>query len=204
MLQTDSTEYYITINAIKYIANNDKLILCIGVRAAGEVAYILNTLNENHNKNKTVIMLDPYGGLEYKESNDRIVTITDYTNIMRHTMLIDIYTFLGNSNVANLLYFPLEDIEFQKRFASGIPIYENGQKSIENRYCFTSFDGPHDDKSVISEFKFFNRRTNIGATCVFDDCETYGHSKIEEEYIIPTGWEILEKGTRKISYIKVK
>ena len=75
----------------------------------------------------------------------------------------------------------------------------------EDKYAFVFFDGPHDNKSLDIECKFFAERAAVGAVYVFDDIWMYDHDKIvENDWLFPAGFEVLEKKTIKASYRKVK
>ena len=75
----------------------------------------------------------------------------------------------------------------------------------EDKYAFVFFDGPHDNKSLDIECKFFAERAAVGAVYVFDDIWKYDHDKIvENDWLFPAGFEVLEKKTIKASYRKVK
>ena len=98
------------------------------------------------------------------------------------------------------LYFPLEDTEFFKRYSDGVPIYNNN-KYIINTYALVFFDGPHTTELVKKEFDFFYNKIPNGGIIVFDDINLYPHMKNLDNYIKDKGFEILEKGNHKISYM---
>ena len=66
------------------------------------------------------------------------------------------------------------------------------------------FDGPHTTELIKKEFDFFYNKIPNGATIVFDDINQYPHMDNLDNYIKDKGFEILEKGELKISYIKTK
>jgi hypothetical protein len=64
-------------------------------------------------------------------------------------------------------------------------------------------DGPHTTKLVKDEFDFFYSKIPSGGVIVFDDIDQYPHMTNLDSYIRDKGFNILEKGICKISYIKV-
>lgn len=197
-LSTDSSDYHLISEAVKAVKNVDGLTCEIGLRAGGGSEYILRALKVT-DQNKTHIAIDPYGNIEY-ESHEGLVERLDYTNTMRDTCMIDMYTLARALNI-NFLFFPLEDTEFFKRYADGVPVYQE-YKTIESSYAFVHFDGPHAHEPLVTEFKFFDARAPKGAHFVFDDVRFYDHEKFEQEYIFPAGWDLVRKTFVKASYIK--
>ena len=198
-MKTDSREYNILINAVNKIQNVDGFTCEIGVREGGSTEMILNTL-KNTQQNKIHIAIDPFGNIEYEHWENRKEKL-DYTNKMKNNMLKNLYTFCFENNM-ECLYFPLEDTEFFNRYSDGVPIY-NENKYILNKYSLVFFDGPHTTKLVKDEFDFFYTKIPSGGVIVFDDIDQYPHMTNLDSYIRDKGFNILEKGICKISYIKV-
>ncbi len=198
-MKTDSREYNILINAVNKIQNVDGFTCEIGVREGGSTEMILNTL-KNTQQNKIHIAIDPFGNIEYEHWENRKEKL-DYTNKMKNNMLKNLYTFCSENNM-ECLYFPLEDTEFFNRYSDGVPIY-NENKYILNKYSLVFFDGPHTTKLVKDEFDFFYTKIPSGGVIVFDDIDQYPHMTNLDSYIRDKGFNILEKGICKISYIKV-
>jgi len=57
---------------------------------------------------------------------------------------------------------------------------------------------------VKKEFDFFYNKIPNGGTIIFDDIYQYPHMDVLDKYIKDKGFEILEKGKIKISYIKIQ
>ena len=200
MLTADSGDYHLITNAVSKVKDINGLTCEIGLRGGGGSYYVMEALSST-NQNKTHIAIDPYGNIEYESHENRKVRL-DYTNAMRDQCMIDIYTAAKFLNV-NFLFFPLEDTEFFKRYKDGVPVYQEF-KTLMNKYSFVHFDGPHAIKPLIKEFNFFHSRMDKGATIVFDDVSSYyDHDLLEQKYILPAGWELLDKTTKKASYAKV-
>jgi hypothetical protein len=198
-MKSDSREYNILINAVNKIQNVDGFTCEIGVREGGSTQMILNTL-KNTQQNKIHIAVDPFGNIDYEHWENRKEKL-DYTNKMKNNMLKNLYTFCSENNM-ECLYFPLEDTEFFNRYSDGVPIY-NENKYILNKYSLVFLDGPHTTKLVKDEFDFFYSKIPSGGVIVFDDIDQYPHMTNLDSYIRDKGFNILEKGICKISYIKV-
>lgn len=63
-------------------------------------------------------------------------------------------------------------------------------------------DGPHTTSIVKNEFDFFKDRISVGGTIIFDDIDQYPHMDKLDQYIKSNGFNLLETGVCKISYIK--
>ena len=197
-LETDSSEYEILTNAVLSIKDVAGMLCEIGTRRGGSLAHIVNALGTNNDYDRNIVFIDPYGDIEYAHK-EGIVRKLDYTNRMRNDTLGLIYNSVAGHPV-NPVPMIMEDTEFFKRFADGVPFYANGKK-LETEYALVFFDGPHDFASVLREIEFFNPRTPVGGVWVFDDTGFYDHSRIELE-MFRMGWGLKEKGKVKASYVK--
>lgn len=198
-MNTDSREYDILRNATECIKNVDGLTCEIGVREGGGTKLILDTLKHSGQK-KTHIAIDPFGNIEYAHWETRYEKL-DYTNKMKNKMLKNLYTYCHETGM-EVLFFPLEDTEFFKRYSDGVPLY-NEHKEIVNTYALVFFDGPHTTKIVKEEFDFFKDKIPSGGMIVFDDIDQYPHMTSLDEYIQSENFRIIEQGTCKISYTKL-
>jgi hypothetical protein len=127
----------------------------------------------------------------------------DYSNDMRNRVIPSLY-YYGYQAGMNFNFFTMTDSQYIKRFADGVPVYDN-EEIIEDKYAFVFFDGPHDNAALELECDFFVPRMSVGSTVVFDDIWMYDHDEIvEQKYLFPNGFETLEKGKIKASYIKRK
>jgi hypothetical protein len=220
---TDSQEYEILTNAVAKVGDTPGAIVEIGTRRGGSAKLIIDTLVATGNANRSMFCIDPYGNIEIECTNlnmtihnpDRQIEgdkmskeLTspqrfDYDNTMRNRTIPSLYFYAYNAGL-NFSFFCLEDHEFFKRYGDGVPVYENFKK-LENEYAFVFFDGPHDNETLHIECSFFVERAPVGAVYVFDDIWMYDHDGIvENTYLFPNGFEVLEKSKIKASYIKTK
>lgn len=132
---TDSSEYSILSNAVDMIKNIEGLTCEIGLREGGSTKIILDSL-KNNGVQKTHIAIDPYGNIEYRLKENEVHRM-DYTNQMKNKTLYNLYKYCDENNL-ECLYFPLEDVEFFKRYSDGVPVY-NQYKQIINTYSLVFF-----------------------------------------------------------------
>jgi len=197
-MNTDSREYNILENAARKIVNVQGLTCEIGVREGGGTQKILDILKST-NQNKIHIAIDPFGNIEYEHWETKKERL-DYTNKMKNTMLKNLYTYCSDNDM-EVIFFPLEDTEFFAKYSNGVPVY-NEYKQIINTYALVFLDGPHTTSLVKTEFDFFMDKIPVGGVIIFDDIDQYPHMTNLDEYIRSNGFEILEQGICKISYIK--
>jgi len=197
-MNTDSREYHILENAAKSIKSIDGMTCEIGVREGGGSQIILDALR-NTNQSKVHIAIDPFGNIDYEHWETRKDKV-DYTNKMKNNMLKNMYTYCSKYNM-EVLFFPLEDTEFFKKYADGVPVY-NDYKQVLNSYALVFFDGPHTSKLVRDEFDFFKNKVPIGGMLIFDDIDQYPHMTALDEYIQSFNFKMVDKGVCKISYVK--
>ena len=199
-MNTDSREYDI-LGEAAWVARDVEGLTCeIGVREGGGSQVIMDITRRSGHP-KIHIAIDPFGNIEYEHWESRKERI-DYTNKMKNNMLKNLYTYCSQTGV-ECLFFPLEDTEFFKRYADGVPIYDQ-YKRIENRYALVFFDGPHTTELVRTEFDFFKDKVPLGGTVVFDDIDQYPHMEMLDSYVRSAGFEPIRKGSCKISYKKVE
>jgi hypothetical protein len=198
-LETDNADYEVLQNAVEKAKGVPGMICEIGTRRGGSLAHIINTLGRIEDFNRNIVFIDPYGSIEYAQKDNVKRANTDYTNLMRNETLAALYYYVGNHPV-NPVPFIMEDTEFFKRFADGVPFYRGG-KVIENQYALVFFDGPHDVPSLITEIEFFHPRSVRGSVWVFDDVVGYYDHDTIEQMIFGLGWKLIEKTDRKASYV---
>lgn len=219
---TDSQEYEILFNAAKNIKGVEGAVIEIGTRRGGSAKIIIDGLAENNDTNRSMFCVDPYGNIDLEITNlsatvhypgqhehelkgdpkSKDETFTkkfDYTNDMRNRVIPSLYYYAFQRGL-NFTFFCLEDTEFFKRYADGVPVYQE-YKKLENQYAFVFFDGPHVNEAVDTELKFFMERSTKGSTYVFDDIWMYDHDRFEK-ILLDNGFEILEKKNIKASYHK--
>lgn len=220
----DSQEYEVLVNAVAAVKQDvPGAVVEIGTRRGGSAKMIIDTLVQTGNNNRSMFCIDPYGNIEIECTNlnmtvhnpDRKIEgdkeskeITspqrfDYDNTMRNRTIPSLYYYAYNAGL-NFTFFCLEDSEFFNRYGDGVPVYDE-QKKMEHEYAFVFFDGPHDNASLHLEVDFFVKRAPVGAVYVFDDIWMYDHDEIvEQKYLFPNGFEVLDKKSIKASYIKTK
>lgn len=194
----DSREYEILQNAVTLIKGVPGLSCELGMRMGGSSYLIMKELLINEDK-RVHIGVDPYGNIAYSHFEDKVVRF-DYTTKMKYTAQNFLNTWCLE-NEFDYIFFPLEDTEFFKRYADGVPVY-NVHKTICNTYAFVFYDGPHTTQLVKHEIDFFKDRTPIGGVWVFDDVDQYPHMQHLDKYIVSLGFEIYQQGVCKISYIR--
>jgi len=220
---TDSSEYEILTNAVPKIKGIEGAVIELGTRRGGSAKMIIDALTNNGDTNRSMFCIDPYGNIDFECTNFNLTVAHtgniqvngdpnskaqstaikyDYNNSMRNRIIPSLYYCAYDSGL-NFNFFCLEDTEFFNRYSDGVPVYDEGKK-IENKYAFWFLDGPHTNDIVLRETKFFAERSPVGAVSVMDDIWMYEHDEIIESYMFENGWEILEKGSVKVSYVKQK
>lgn len=199
-MNSDSREYEILEDAVRGVAPVFGFTCEIGVREGGGTKLILDTLKKT-NQNKVHVAIDPFGNIDYEHWENRREKL-DYTNDMKRRMLKNLYEYCYD-NAMECMFFPLEDTEFFKRYADGIPLY-NESKIIVNQYALVFFDGPHSTSAVLQEFEFFRSKIPIGGALVFDDIDQYPHMSKVDPYIRSCGFEMVKQGVCKISYVRLR
>ena len=206
MLGTDSLEYDILERAVARIGHlpAEAMSCEIGLREGGGSKYMLDTLFNTNQHSRTHIAIDPYGNIEYETAENQ-TTRHDYTNQMRNKCMRELYFYASMHlyNAINVLVFILEDTEFFNRYGDGVPVYAE-YKSLLTKYAVVHFDGPHAAIPLKQEFDFFFERSLDGSVFVFDDIGNYDHDLFEKDVLFPNKLELLEKGTRKASYLVKK
>lgn len=195
-MQRDSRDYHVLENAVIKSKDIEGMTCEIGVREGGGTECILNALKD---KKKVHIAIDPFGNIEYKHWETKTERL-DYTNEMKNRMLVKLYEY-ASKHKHEVLFFPLEDTEFFKRYADGVPVY-NKVKQILSTYSLVFLDGPHTTELVKEEFDFFKSRIAMGGCIVFDDINQYPHMKNLDSYIRENGYTLLEQTSVKASYFR--
>jgi cephalosporin hydroxylase len=199
-LPGDSGDYDLITDAVERSTVCKGPAIEIGLRRGGGTKHIIDVIAKQENK-RDVVAIDPYGNIDYNtvvDSNAGPQTVKmDYTNTMRNECLVNLYDYAEMMKV-NFVFINLEDTEFMKRYADGIPIYQEF-KRLESKYSFVHFDGPHFTDDVVKEIEFFNPRMELGATYVFDDVSYYDHGVVDK-ILLENGWTNLQKKPFKWSY----
>ena len=194
-------DYYILYDAAMMIRDIPGITCEIGLRAGGGTKRILDAL-QTKLAPRTHIAIDPYGEIPYFWKENFIPEETDYSNNMRDRIMISMSQYcIENPNI-NFYLYPMEDTEFFKRFADGVPVYFNKGKQIINEYSLVHFDGPHSLETTLNETLFFEPRALKGAIFVYDDVVDYYDHNVIRSHLLTAGWSIVASTYYKASYIK--
>ena len=187
MIEGDSKEYEILKEACESLTGDDFFTAEVGVRRGlGSKLILMNLEHKRH----WHIGIDPYGNLNYQHYDNKKPTTADYTNDMKQELIKDL-------NYKNFSLFQMEDDEFMKRFADGVPIYR--EKKIRNIYDLVHFDGPHRSLDVIRESIFFAERSHSGSVFIYDDYPKYDMQTILSIIVNQYEFMLLKQGKNKIS-----
>ena len=64
VFSTDSQEYEVLTNAVNQIKGVPGAVVEIGTRRGGSAKMIIDTLANNHDTNRSMFCIDPYGNIE--------------------------------------------------------------------------------------------------------------------------------------------
>lgn len=195
-LPGDSEDYHLLTKGVELSKNVEGLTCEIGLRRGGGTKHIIDAISQ-HCPDKVHIAIDPYGHIEYEHKEAEKVRL-DYTNDMYNDCMTNVFRYAKEKGVA-FEFFKLEDTEFFKRFADGVPIY-NHVKTIQDKYSFVHFDGPHAHQPLINEICFFIERCNSGACWCFDDVTGYYNHDAIEKMLFKNSFILIEKTNRKALY----
>jgi hypothetical protein len=126
---------------------------------------------------KKYLLVDPYGNIPY----DDVFGSTrrwNYSNKVKSEMMMNLGRWCAENNY-DFYFYPMTDIEFMRRFADGIPMFDENP-SIVTQYCLVHIDGPHTTPLVIQEAEFFIPRIALGGAIVFDDAAQYDHGPVHQ------------------------
>lgn len=199
-LPADSRRYDCLYQAAQSIKGIEGITCEIGLRRGGGSETIVQGCLDNDDK-RVHIAIDPYGDIPYALGGGH--THFDYTNDMRGSALPRIFEWMHGKGVY-FQFYGMEDTEFFRRFADGVPTYQNGVMTLENVYALVHFDGPHAVVPVRQEVEFFGTRSAVGTQWVFDDIETYAHETDVHPLILEFGFELADKADPKWRYVRVR
>lgn len=196
-LPGDSTEYELLTEAARRTEVSG-LVCEIGTRLGGGIQAIIDGLTSP----RAIVSVDPYGDIPYHYSDAHGVK---YQMGYDQAMLV---AALGSIPAAcqskGHLWIPilLEDSEFYRRYADGVPVYD-AQKQVANYYALAHIDGPHDSKSLLAAVEFFLPRIRIGGAIVFDNIEHFKWDVVDA--ILVSEWGDCEaRGQTKAVYRRTK
>lgn len=199
-LETDCEDYHVLSNAVKQIKGVPGIVCEIGTRRGGSMKLIIDSLLENNDLNRNVIGIDPYGNIEYVSSEGESIRY-DYTNNMRNETMVALYDYVIDKPI-NLIMFHMEDTEFFKRYADGVPFYNN-YKVVENNYSLVFFDGPHGLQAIHNEMQFFWNKSPIGSMWVVDDIHVIDYPTLKN-ILEDSGFELVESTKIKASFRRIR
>jgi len=188
MIEGDSKEYEILIEACKSLTTDNLLTAEIGVRKGlGSKLILMNLQHKKH----WHLGIDPYGNLDYQHYDNSSSYTADYTNTMKQQLIKDL-------DYPNFTLYQLGDDEFMNRFSDGVPIYRE-KKEILNSYDLVHFDGSHKTIDVIKQAIFFGERSRQGSVFVFDDYPTFDMDAVLKIIVNEYGFMLLKQGKNKIA-----
>jgi hypothetical protein len=192
-----SESYKSLIKYIPELKDVEGISIEIGLRRGGGTLEIIEAFLENDDK-RYHVCIDPYGDIEYWGHGK--ITHYDYFNSMRNEAISNLYKYADIRGV-NIIFYNLEDSEFYKRFADGVPVYDKGIKTIESKYCFAHIDGQHDVKSVDIATDFFIKNLSVKGVIAYDNTDYYEHNEIHNKLLSNNFEVLIEEGVH--SYKKV-
>ena len=163
----------------------------IGVRRGMGSKSMMEGFVEN-NDIRTHVCIDPYGDIIML--NDKFYggqIRCGFDNKLKMEMITALHEWAFDKSM-NLIFLPLEDVEFFKRFSDGVPVY-NKEKNIVNKYCYVHVDGPHTYEAAKNAFDFFCTRMDTNSIIAFDNCNHYDHTKLEKEFLYKGGFSYLDE-----------
>lgn len=199
VLHGDSWDYDLITRGIELSKDTEGICAEIGLRLGGGSKHIIDGIAE-FCPNKVAIAIDPYGSILYEHKEKQFIRL-DYTEDMKSDCLSNLYQYVKEKKV-HFIFFNLEDIEFFNRYADGIPVYSI-DKTVQNKYSFVHFDGPHAVDPILEEINFFLPRISKGTCFVFDDIsktDYYYNHDLVEKYLFDNGFKLIEKRDRKGLY----
>lgn len=200
MKQTDGYDYWMLADSMDSIRDVNGLVVEVGLGPGDGSKTILSRLSLNNDLDRTLVVLDPYGGLPYREKETSIQPC-QYDNALAHKVLQGLHEYAAEIG-AHFIYLPLEDSEFIARFQDGVPIYTGGHKELVNTYALVHFDGPHCLEAVKRETAFFSLRSVVGSMFVYDDVRNYHHIQIH--IMLGRDWTVIEQTDKKMAYRREK
>lgn len=194
-IEGDSGEYEYLTEGIALSSGVEGICMEIGTRRGLSLKYIIDAVRQ-YCPNKTVISVDPFGGIPYIGREHDGYTKLDYTNQMKHECMRDIYTYLCD-NPCYFQFYNMTDGMFFSHFFAGVPTYKNEEEDLEGAISFAFLDGPHHISGIENELIFIMPRMRSGSVIVYDDItpDFYDHDAIRTNW--SDGWEIVRSGLKK-------
>ena len=169
MIGGDSIEYELLEKCCKLIKNENPFTCEIGVRLGMGSEVILQSLK---NKNHWHIGIDPYGDIDYEhfDKDSKIKHLDGKSPTYSNNMKLQLVQSLNHNNYS---LFQMSDDDFMNRFYDGVPVYNEGKKTIYKQYDLVFLDGPHKTIDLLKELIFFGERLAKDGFIILDDYESF-------------------------------
>lgn len=201
-LNFDHDGHQVLYNAAYDIRNTPGIACEIGIREGGGMGIVMQACIDAASTDRIFLGIDPYGNIPYTWKEGLVVQL-DYTNSMKNKALSALYAF-ADLHSLYFDFYSLTDIEFFKRFADGIPYY-NETSSYMDSYAIVHLDGPHAVKELREELEFFKPRVVVGGYIVLDDTTSYYDLAPLQSFLVDDGtFELVLNDNKKASYKRVK
>jgi len=194
-IEGDGAEYEVLLGSAEKIKNVPGIVCEIGGLHGFGTFLLMNAIG----KHKKYLMIDPYGNIPY----DDVFGSTrrwNYSNTVKANMMANLGRWCAEKEY-DFYFYPMTDIEFMRRFADGVPVFDEDPVGI-TEYCLVHVDGPHTTPLVIREAEFFIPRMALGGVIVFDDIGQYDHAPVDR-LMKERGFRLDIAGrTHKLGYVK--
>lgn len=188
-LNVDSSEYEILKNAASKANWINGLSIELGIREGGSSEIMI----KQYSNPKIHIGIDPYGSLPYPRE-------CVYDNEMRNSAISSLYQITKNTCV-NFIFYNLTDLQFFKRFSDGVPVFDNTEEKIYDKYSIVFIDAGHTLEEVKMQVLFFKDKISNNGYLVFDDINDYYDHSVIHNMLEDYGFVLEEMGKVKASYM---
>jgi hypothetical protein len=190
-LTGDSIEYELLTEAARK-TTVPGMVCEVGTRLGAGIQAIIDGISGP----RPILSIDPYGDVAYHHSDAHPKL---YGHGYDQAMLVQaLATIPAACHAKGHLWLPfiMEDSEFFRRFADGVPLYA-GVKHVANDYAFVHLDGPHTTEKVGEETEFFLNRVPLGGVIAYDNWYYFNAEGIGE-MLTMAGFELEVKGEEKM------
>lgn len=201
-LGTDSGEYHILENAARAVKDMPGISVEFGLREGGGSQYMIEAAMDTTLPQKVHLAVDPYGSLPYEWKQGKVAGWV-YDDRMRNNALIGLYGMTIGSSV-NFVFMCMTDDQYFLRFSDGLPTFVKGKEEILTDYCIAHLDAVHTLEAIVKQVDFLAPRMKPSAIIVIDDIKDFYDTETVENHLASLGFKVLEKGTKKGSYVKTK
>ena len=190
----DKEDYSVLLEALDACKDITGLGCEVGVRE-GHGSYLMM---KHSPEQRCHVCIDPYGNIEYKSWEVRCDRLNQYDDAMFYNAMVRLYSAAIHLE-RHLVFYPLEDNEFQTRFDNGVPIYTKNEKRVMGTYAMVHLDGPHTTQTVLNETQFFVKRMERGGCVVYDDIQQYQHGVVDT-FLTQHDFKCIRKTDKKAAY----